>query len=104
MSTVDKTHPLHAASLYVEELKYADRDRGIRGLTFVELETLFGLLLRDAEVGDVDPGQMADDCDFYAEHFARLLKVPVVLAKSVFVDGLMHGIALAGGLRGEAPK
>ncbi|MFL5954816.1 MAG: hypothetical protein ACJ76I_11990 [Gaiellaceae bacterium] len=103
MSSIDYTHPLHAASLYVEELKYGPGARVVEGATRTQIVAQFDGLLRDAGVEGVDAGELVDDTDYYARSSARAFQVHPLLAKSVFVDGLMHGIALAGGLKGRAP-
>jgi hypothetical protein len=102
-SGIDYSHPLHQASLYIEELKYGEGERVVEGVTRDEIVAQMDGLLRDAGVTGVDAATLIDDCDYYGHSFAKTLRVPPILGKSLFVDGLMHGIAVAGGLAASQP-
>ncbi len=101
--TLDYSHPLHAASLYVEELKYGPGPRVVEGVTKALIVGQREALLREAGV-NADARLLVEDTNHYATSFERSLGVRAILARSIFMDGLMHGVALAAGLRAEEPR
>jgi hypothetical protein len=103
MIGLDYTHPLHAASLYIDDLKYGPGDRKVEGATREQMIAQLVGLLRDAGVENVDAAELIDDCSFYGASLAVHFRLHPTLAKSAFVDELVHGIAVAGGLKGTLP-
>jgi hypothetical protein len=99
--SVDYSHPLHAASLYIEELKYGPGDRVLEAATLAQIVAQVEGLLRDAGVTHIDAATLIDDLDHYAASFASTMRVPPLIGKSIFLDGIMHGIAAAAGLKGS---
>lgn len=103
LTTLNYSHALHAASLYVEELKYAEGPRRLALQDPDAVAAQFDLLLRDAGIKGLDPAEIVGDSYVYGRSFEASIHVPRQLAHSIFVDGLMHGVALAAGLRGSVP-
>lgn len=102
MSAIDYTNPLHAASLFIDRLKTAD---GPRMVTLADTDSIVAfdeMILREADL-DLDARLLVDTLDFYALSFARL-GINRFMARSIFSDGVAHGLALAAGLRGEVPS
>lgn len=89
---------LDRASFYVEELKYGPGPRALEPLVEEELAAQLDVLLAGSGVTSITGRELAEACDFYAQSWGRIFEMKTVVAKSLFVDGLMHGIALAGGL------
>lgn len=104
MIELDYSHALHAASLYVEDLKYGETPRRLAAITPEAIAAQFDLLLRDAGIAGLDPAEIVSDSYVYGRSFEASLLVPRQLAHSIFVDGLLHGIALAARLRGSEPR
>lgn len=102
MAAVDYTHPLHAASLFIDALK---RDGGPAVVTLADEASyiaFFEMILREASL-DLDSRLLVETLQFYGRSFARL-GINEFVARSIFSDGVAHGIALAAGLRGEVPS
>lgn len=102
MSSIDPTNPLHGASFYIEELKFGQGPLTVTGATTAELVAQYEGLLRDAGI-ELDSKLLVETLDFYGRSFERSFHVHAVLAKSIFSDGIMHGLALAAGLKGQSP-
>jgi hypothetical protein len=93
--------PLDRASWYIESLKYG---AGPGVLEATEWDAVVGqmeTLLRDAGAQSMTGAELLEATEYYSRSFAGTLGVPILLTRSLFVDGLMHGIALAGGVEGE---
>ena len=97
--SVDR-NPFDLASFYVEELKYGPGPGQVEGASREQIVGQCEVLLRDAGVTSMTGAELIDALDFYGESLARSFGVPRVLTLSCFVDGVMHGIALAAGLEG----
>lgn len=93
--------PLDWASFYVEELKYGPGPGQIESAELAEMVAQVEVLLRDARVTSMTGEELVDACEFYAQSIAQAFRCPVVLARSIWMDAMMHGIALAGGLTGD---
>lgn len=104
MTTLDYSHALHSASLYVEELKYAEGPRRLEAVAPKAIAAQFDLLLRDAGIEGLDPAEIVADSYIYGRSFEASLLVPRQFAHSIFVDGLLHGLALGARLRGSEPR
>lgn len=90
------------ASFYVEELKYGSGPGTLERAMPGEIAEQLDRLLRDAHVPDAMPGaELERAMLYYGASLANTFRMPRVLALSIFCDGLMHGIALAGGLKGK---
>ncbi len=92
--------PLDRASLYVESLKYGDGAGNLRAVGWDETVGEMETLLRDAGVS-MTGTELLEASEFYERSLAQSLCAPLLLVRSCFLDGLMHGIALAGGLEGQ---
>lgn len=101
---IDYAHALHGASLYVEELKYAEGPRRLEAVTPESLAEQLGLLFRDANLRELDPAEVVKDSYFYGLSFELTLGINRQLTHSIFIDGLLHGLALGAGLRAEPPE
>lgn len=104
MSNADPSNPLHKASFYIEALKYGPGPRAVETVTAAEITAQLETLLRDADVTSITAAELVKTLDFYAGSFARHFGVNHLLGKSIFTDGVMHGVALAAGLEGEEPS
>lgn len=93
--------PLDWSSFYIESLKYGPGSGAVEGVTRDQITAQLETLLRDADVSSMTGAELIDACDFYAESLARALGLPVIMVKTLWLDGLMHGIAFAAGVRGE---
>lgn len=94
-------NPLDMASFYVEELKYGPSPERLVGVSTNDVQVQLEGLLRDADVATMTGAELMDALEFYARNMALTFRVPLVLSRSLFLDGVMHGIALAGGLSAE---
>ncbi|HWF25212.1 MAG TPA: hypothetical protein VG275_07185 [Solirubrobacteraceae bacterium] len=101
--TKDPT-PLDRASFYVESLRYGAGPGKIEGVDFDQMVSQMEALLRDARVTNMSGSELIVASEYYVRSLARSFRCPPVLARSVWHDGLTHGIALAGGLEGELRK
>lgn len=98
----DPTNPFHLASFYVEDLKYGDRQGEIVRTSAAEFDHMITRLLYDAGLeGLIEPERLRGALSYYGDSFAISFNTTPELALSVFVDGVLHGIALAGGLHGQ---
>ncbi len=93
--------PLDRASLYVESLKYGGGAGKVRAAGWDETVGQMETLLRDAGVRSMTGAELLEALEFYERSLVRGLCAPLLLVRSCFLDGLMHGIALAGGLEGQ---
>lgn len=92
----DPTNPVNRASFWLEDLKFGDGPREIEILGPDELDAQLGVLIRDLDLVDyVTAKQVRDAIDFYGESFSRQLNTRSVVARAIFLDGMMHGLALA---------
>jgi F0F1-type ATP synthase membrane subunit c/vacuolar-type H+-ATPase subunit K len=94
-------NPLDRASFYVENLKCGAGPGRLERASKDELVAELEVLLRDAGVTQMTGQQLAGAIDYYGESLAANFGAPRLICLSAFVDGLMHGIALAAGLEGE---
>jgi hypothetical protein len=99
--TADPSNPFHQASFYVEAIKYGRAPGRLVGATKDEITGDVEALLRDAGVDSMTGRDIVESCDFYAESYAQQFGIRQILAKTMFLDGVMHGIAFAAGLKGE---
>jgi hypothetical protein len=97
----DPTHALHKASFYIERLKFGEGPGKVETVKAKDYAEQIGLILRDAGFDHLDPEQLIEDCLYYGKSYEQLFGVRELFALSIFVDGLIHGLAVAGGL--EAP-
>jgi hypothetical protein len=95
------TNPLDCASFYIEELKYGDDAGILTPIDKQEAVAFLEALLRDAKVSSITGAELDSALDLYAGDFARMFGLSLIVAKTIFVDGLAHGIALAAGLEGH---
>lgn len=93
--------PLDRASFYVEELKYGPGPGTLEPAAFGEIVSELEALLRDANVTSMTGRELLDAMEFYEVSLSHALRMPLVFTRSIFLDGLMHGIALGAGLEGE---
>lgn len=98
--STDRT-PLDRASFYVEELKYGPGSGKLERAEFDQVVAQLEVLLRDAGVTSMTGLELLEAMDYYAISLARTLGVPPTFTRSIFLDGLMHGIALTAGLEGD---
>lgn len=92
---------LDLASFYVEGLKYGPGPGQLESVSDEQIVNQLEVLLRDAGVTSMTGRQLAEAYEFYARSLALTLRVPLMVTRTVFLDGLVHGIALAGDVRGE---
>lgn len=100
----DPSNPFHRASFYLEQLKYGEGPKALEPQNFEQLAALLDGLLRDAGVTTMTGAELVETLDYYADSYQRLLGLHRVIAKSIFTDGVQHGIAFAAGLAGEVPE
>ena len=93
--------PLDLASFYVESLKYGAGPGKLQAASVDEFTNELEILLRDAGVTTMTGEELRDALEYYVHTLSLTLGLHAVLVRSILADGLMHGIALAGGLRGE---
>lgn len=93
--------PLDKASFYIESLKYGPGPGAVEGASLDEVVGQLDCLLRDAQVDSMSGQQLRDALEYYVQSFVRQFGLPPLLIRSLWCDGLMHGIALAGGITGE---
>ena len=93
--------PLDRASFYVEELKYGPGAGRLEGVDAEQIVAQLEVLLRDAGVSSMTGEQLLDAMVYYGVSLASSFTTHPTITLSLFLDGLMHGIALAGGLVGE---
>jgi hypothetical protein len=97
---VDRT-PLDRASFYIEQLKYGPGAGKVEGVSADQMISQLEVLLRDARVDSMTGYQLERAALYYGRSLATSLQMPEILAGSCWLDGLMHGIAFAAGLRAE---
>lgn len=111
-SGLDYSHPLHRASVAVEEAMYGEVKGGNHsGIASVEAFTPYlDTLLKQAGLDEVDAAEVMDDAAYYGHNIAHEVVGPgeafvfAPLAYSIFLNGLMHGIALAGKIEPAEPR
>ena len=94
-------NPLDMASFYVEELKYGPAPEKMVAVSTDDVQVQLEGLLRDAAVATMTGEELVEALEYYARSMALSFRLPLVLTRSLFLDGVMHGIALAGGLSAE---
>jgi hypothetical protein len=99
----DPTNPFHRASFYIEQMKYGPGPKSIEGATYDQFAAQLELLLREAGIETMSGSELVETLDWYGRSFAHHFRMHPLLAKSIFCDGVMHGIAFAAGLSGEIP-
>jgi hypothetical protein len=99
----DYSNPFHRASLIIEDLKYGEGAKRVEVVPEPNMKAQLTALLITAKITTVTAEQILDAIGFYGESNARALRVPEVIARSIFIDGVMHGLAVAGGL-GRSPR
>lgn len=92
-------NPLDMASFYIEELKYGPAP--VTKVTTDDVQVQLEGLLRDAGVTTMTGAELMDALEFYARSTAVSFRLPLVLTRSLFLDGVMHGIAFARGVSAE---
>lgn len=98
--SVDLANPLHQASFYVEELKYGERPGTVDVAGQAEFVKMLRQIIFDSGA-NITEEQMLDALGHYGDSLAVTLNLSPLIARSIFVDGVLHGMALAAGLRGE---
>lgn len=94
-------NPLDMASFYIEELKYGPAPEKMVPVSTDDVQVQLEGLLRDAGVGTMTGEELMEALEYYARSTALSFRVPLIIARSLLLDGVMHGIALAGGLSAE---
>lgn len=94
-------NPLDLASFYIESLKYGPDSGRLEEFGPEELEASLDVLLRDAGVTSMTGKQLAKALLYYGVGIGRTLHIDRQRAVSIWTDGLMHGLALAGHIEGE---
>jgi hypothetical protein len=99
-------HPnaLDWASFYVEDLKYGPEAAKVTTVDPPQIAAQLEVLLRDAGIGSMTGTELESAVVYYAQSWADAVQLNRTMTLSVFIDGLMHGIAIAGGLRGTHPS
>jgi hypothetical protein len=97
--SADRT-PLDEASFYIEELKYGARAGQVEPASRGEMTAALEVLLRDAGVATMTGAALGDASLYYGDSDARSFGLPRLIGRSIFLDGLMHGIEFAAGLKG----
>ncbi|MGD0386387.1 MAG: hypothetical protein ABSB73_09655 [Solirubrobacteraceae bacterium] len=92
--------PLDQASFYIESLKYGPAEGKLEPVSGSQVVDQLEALLRDAGVTSMTGAELIDAMEYYARSSGRSFGASLLLMRSVFLDGLMHGIALAAGLHG----
>jgi hypothetical protein len=92
---------LDRASFYIEDLKYGPGPGPVEHLTRDQLTGQLEVLLRDAGITSMTGAELREAMEFYGESLAESFRAPRLLTFSCWVDGVMHGIALAAGIEGE---
>jgi hypothetical protein len=90
--------PFDRGSFYVEDLKYGPGPAKFVGVQSEQLVAELEALLRDAGVQTMTGAELMDALEFYARSMALAFHVPLLVSRSLFLDGVMHGIAFAAGL------
>lgn len=98
--SIDRSNPLHQASFYVEALKYGPGSRRLERVGEDEFCVQLERIIADTRT-DATPEQLIEAFGYYGDSFAEQLNLSPLVAKSIFVDGVLHGMALAGGLHGQ---
>lgn len=99
----DYSNPIHLAGLYVEELKYQGDDKAVVGMTWDGVRPQIEQLIREGGIEGLTVDQVIEAVKFYGDLFAIVLNLSPFVTLSIFLDGLMHGMAVAAGLKGNAP-
>lgn len=94
---------LTQASYYVEALKYSVGEGAVERVGHEHLVGQFEVLLRDVGVDACTGAELVEGMQHYAKTWTRVTRIPQGLTYSMFSDGVLHGIALAGGLSGQDP-
>lgn len=89
------------ASFYVESVKYGARKGTVQSVDADQLAAQFEVLLREAGVTAMTGAELLDALPYYVNGLAAQFKMSPRHAGSCFVEGLMLGVALGGGLRGQ---
>lgn len=97
----DPTNALHQASFAVEELKYGPGEGKLEFMPAKEIDTQLATLLEAAGVTDITPEELRGAMEYYGVNFTNMLGGSKLVNYSVFIDGVMHGLALAAGLKGK---
>lgn len=93
--------PLDWASFYVEELKYGPGPGNLEVAAPNEVVAELEALLRDAGITSMTGEELAKAMTFYGVSLSKSLRIHRMIASSLFLDGLMHGIAFGAGLKGS---
>lgn len=109
MSSVwcDPTHALNRASFWLERLKRAEAAAGPSRLELKQEDWVVALLTalaREAGFDHLDVREVHGDTLWYGYVLAELTGLPVATARGLYLDGIMLGIALAGGLEADDPN
>ena len=94
-------NPLDWASFYVEDLKYGVGPAQLERADADEMIAQVEALLRDAGVNTMTGEELTRATTYYGATIADAFGVHRTIALSIFVDALMHGIALGAGLKGK---
>jgi hypothetical protein len=94
-------NPLDMASFYIEELKYGPSPEKVVSVSTDDVQVQLEGLLRDADVATMTGEELIRALEYYARSLSITFRVPLILSRSLLLDGMMHGIALAGGLSAE---
>lgn len=101
MQGVDPNNCFFKAGFYIEAMKYGPGPNAVEKTSREQITSQIECLLRDANL-DLDAREIVDAQMFYAESLSIILGVPPMIALTIFLDGTMHGLAVAGKL--EAPN
>lgn len=93
--------PLDRASFYIEALKFGPGPGAVELLTNEDIAGQLETLLRDAGVTSMSGEELWHASTYYGQSFASTLSCRIGIPLSIWVDGMMHGLALAGKIEGE---
>lgn len=99
---VDPSNPFHQASFYLEDLKWGEGPRTARPPEMQNFREEAIVLLREAGV-TMDPDEFVEAVWYYSANWARTTGGPAEIIHSIFLEGVMLGIAFHAGLKGSNP-
>ena len=96
---IDYSNPVHQAGLFIEWLKYGAGPAQVEIVGEDELGRQLGeLIAKSGREEDVTAAQIIGAVCYYADSCAVSFNLSPLASRSVFMDGLMHGMALASGI------
>jgi hypothetical protein len=103
---LDHSNPFHQSAFYLERLERTithDSSKALRGIKNKDADVLLTMLLHDIGF-TMSADELREAAEHYSANWQRLTEGPPTLVRSIYLDGLLQGMAFAAKLTSSCPN